>query len=182
MSDDTIRNDDWIIVRKIVVGINKLSSGTGHVIKFLILGLILVLFFEVTSRYVFGRPTIWALETSKMLLGVIGTWGWAYTHQHHGHVRVDILYMLFSRRVEAIIDSVMSLLLLFPLVFVMINVGFKWAVRSWVTHEKMVESSWLPLAAPFRSMLVIGFTLFALQCIAQFLCDIYYAFKKREML
>ncbi len=181
MSDEAIRKDDWIIVRKTVAGINKLSAGTGHVIKFLILGLILVLFFEVTSRYVFGRPTIWALETSKMLLGVIGTWGWAYTHQHHGHVRVDILYMLLSRRVQAILDSVMTVLLLFPLVFVMINVGFKWAVRSWVTHEKMVESSWLPPAAPFRSMLVIGFVLFALQCIAQFLSDLYFAVKKREL-
>ena len=182
MSDEAIRKDDWIIVRKTVAGINKLSAGTGHVIKFLILGLILVLFFEVTSRYVFGRPTIWALETSKMLLGVIGTWGWAYTHQHHGHVRVDILYMLFSRRVQASIDVVLSVLMLFPLVLIMINVGFKWAVRSWHTHEKMVESSWLPPAAPFRSMLVIGFILFALQCLAQFLCDLYYVVKKREML
>ncbi len=182
MSDEIIKKDDWIIVRKTVEIINRMSEGTGHIIKFLILGLILVLFFEVTSRYVFGKPTIWALESSKMLLGVIGTWGWAYTHQHHGHVRVDILYMLFSRRVQAIIDSVLTVLMLFPLVLVMINVGYKWAIRSWMTHEKMVESSWLPPAAPFRSMLVIGFILFALQCLAQFLCDLYYVIKKRELL
>jgi TRAP-type mannitol/chloroaromatic compound transport system permease small subunit len=173
---------DWIYVRKFVDAINILSQGTGHVIKYLIIALILVLTTEVTSRYVFNSPTIWVLETSKMLLGIIGTWGWAYTHKHHGHVRVDILYTLFPRRIQALVDVILSILMLFPLVFVLVSIGTTWAIRAWVTGEKMVESSWLPPAAPFRTLLVVGFIMFALQCIAQFLCDLYCFVKNKELI
>ena len=117
-----------------------------------------------------------------MLLGTIGACGWAYTHKLGGHVRVDVLYSLVPRRGQALIDVIMSILMLFPLVFVLISVVSKWAIRAWETGEKMIESSWLPPAAPFRTALVLGFILFALQCIAQFLCDLYYLIKKRELL
>ena len=182
MNEKISSGEDWVIIRKIVAFINTISQGTGHVIKYLIIALILVLTIEVTARYVFDKPTIWVLETSKMLLGIIGTWGWAYTHKHHGHVRVDILYMLFTRRMQALVDVVLSVLMLFPLVFVLVNIGTGWAVRAWVTGEKMVESSWLPPAAPFRTLLVVGFVLFALQCIAQFLCDLYVVIKNKELI
>lgn len=176
------QNDDWLIVRKMVQSVFSLSEATGQIIKYLVMALVAVLFFEVTSRYLFNAPTTWALETSKMLLGVIGAGGWAYTHKLGGHVRVDVIYTMIPRRGQALIDVVMSLLMLFPLVAVLIGVGTKWAIRAWQTGEKMIESSWLPPAAPFRTALLIGFILFGLQCLAQFTCDLYYLIKKRELL
>ena len=176
------QENDWAVVRTIARSIFKFSEATGQFIKYLVMALVAVLFIEVTSRYVFNAPTVWALETSKMLLGTIGACGWAYTHKLGGHVRVDVLYSLVPRRAQALIDVIMSILMLFPLVFVLIAVGSKWAIRAWETGEKMIESSWLPPAAPFRTALVIGFILFAVQCIAQFLCDLHYLIKKRELL
>ena len=176
------QNKDWVAVRKLVQAVFNLSEATGQLIKYLVLALVAVLFIEVTLRYVFNSPTVWALETSKMLLGTIGACGWGYTHKLGGHVRVDVLYTLISRRGQALIDVCMSVLMLFPLVIVLIVVGTKWAVRAWETGEKMIESSWLPPAAPFRTALVIGFVLFALQCLAQFVCDLHYLIRKRELL
>jgi TRAP-type mannitol/chloroaromatic compound transport system permease small subunit len=174
--------EDWGVARKIAGTIFELSEITGQIIKYLVMALVLVLFIEVTSRYLFNSPTVWALETSKMLLGTIGACGWAYTHKVGGHVRVDVLYTMLPRRGQALIDVVMTVLMLFPLVGVLIYVGTKWAARAWETGEKMIESSWLPPAAPFRTALVLGFILFALQCIAQFLCDLYYLIKERDLL
>lgn len=181
MAANTERFNDWAVARSLVGGISRLTDGVGFIVKYLVLALIIVLFTEVVSRYLFNSPTYWALETSKMLLGVIGTWGWAYTHKLEGHVRVDVLYSLLSRRGRAVIDVVLSLLFLFPLVYVMIYAGTKRAIRSWETGERMVESNWLPPAAPFRTLLVIGFGLFALQCIARFLCDLYALVKNRDL-
>ena len=175
-------HEDWVVVRKLVRSVFTLSELTGQIIKYLVMALVLVLFIEVTSRYVFNSPTVWALETSKMLLGTIGAGGWAYTHKLGGHVRVDVLYTMLPRRGQALIDVIMSILMLFPLVFVLIGVGTKWAIRAWETGEKMIESSWLPPAAPFRTALVVGFILFGFQCLAQFSCDLYYLLKKRELL
>lgn len=176
------QESDWAIVRNITRSIFNLSEATGQIVKYLVMALVAVLFIEVTSRYVFNSPTVWALETSKMLLGTIGACGWGYTHKLGGHVRVDVLYAMVPRRGQALIDVIMSILMLFPLVLVLITVGSKWAIRAWETGEKMIESSWLPPAAPFRTALVLGFILFGLQCTAQFLCDLYYLIKKKELL
>ncbi len=173
--------ENWTPVKKLVSGINALSEGTGQFVKFLVMALVMVLFIEVTARYVFDSPTVWALETSKMLLGSIGTLGWGYTHKLGGHVRVDVVYGMLSRRIQAFIDVILSVIFLFPLVYVLIFTGSKWALRAWKTGEKMIDSSWLPPAAPFRTLMVIGFCFFALQCIAQFIEDLYYLIYKKEL-
>ncbi|MDX9802055.1 MAG: TRAP transporter small permease subunit [Spirochaetia bacterium] len=173
--------EDWAPAKKLVAGINTLSEGTGQFVKFLVMALVLVLFIEVTARYVFDSPTVWALETSKMLLGSIGTLGWGYTHKLGGHVRVDVVYGMLSRRIQALIDVILSIIFLFPLVYVLIFTGSKWALRAWKTGEKMIDSSWLPPAAPFRTLMVVGFCFFALQCIAQFIEDLYYLIYKKEL-
>ena len=171
----------WLQAKIIVEKLNLLSEKTGQFVKYLIMALVVVLAIEVTARYVFGSPTIWALETSKMLLGSIGTLGWGYTHKLGGHVRVDVIYSIFSRRIRALIDVVFSVIFLFPLVSVLIYTGSKWALRAWRTGEKMIDSSWLPPAAPFRTVMVVGFCLFALQCIAQFTSDLYCLIHNKEI-
>jgi len=79
-------------MKKIVQIIDSISEIAGQIVKYLLITLIIVLCYEVVSRYVFNNPTIWALETSKMLMGTFGACGWAYTYLHEGHVRVDVFY------------------------------------------------------------------------------------------
>jgi TRAP-type mannitol/chloroaromatic compound transport system permease small subunit len=131
-----LTGEDWVLAKKIVAGINALSEGTGEFVKYLVMALVLVLFTEVTARYVFDSPTVWALETSKMLLGTIGTLGWGYTHRLGGHVKVDVVYGLLSRRVQALLDVILSIIFLFPLVYVLIFTGAKWALRAWKNRRK----------------------------------------------
>ncbi len=174
-------NQGYRIARGFVHGVDHLTDGIAFVLKFLVLALILVLFVEVVSRYVFNRPTFWALETSKMLLGVIGTWGWAYTLKLDGHVRVDVFYSMLPRRGRAAIDVALSIAFLLPMLYAMIYAGSRRAARSWATGERMIESNWLPPAAPFRTLLVAGFVLFALQCVARFVRDLYALVKNEDM-
>lgn len=169
-------------MKKIVQVINSISEFTGQVVKFLVVALIIVLCCEVISRYVFNNPTIWALETAKMLMGTFGACGWGYTYLYDGHVRVDVLYARFSRRGKAWINVIMSIIFLFPICIILISAGTKWAVFSWKAGEKMVESSWLPPAAPFRTVLVVGFILFALQSVSKFIEELYFLVRKRELL
>src|SRR5665648_354112 len=170
-------------MKEFVQVINSISEFVGQVIKFLVLGLIIVLCYEVISRYVFNKPTIWALETSKMLMGIFGGGiGWAYTYLHEGHVRVDVFYSHFSRSIKAWVNVCLSIIFLFPICAILISSGIKWLAFSLRLGEKMVESSWLPPAAPFRAVLVAGFSLFALQGISQFIQELYFIIRKRELL
>lgn len=169
-------------MRKVVLFINTLSEIAGQIAKFLMIALVLVLCYEVVSRYVFNSPTKWALETSKMLMGTFGAFGWSYTFLHEGHVRVDVLYIRFSRKVKSLVNVIFSIIFLFPICIILLTSGIKWAIFSWKVGEKMVESSWLPPAAPFRTILVVSFILFTLQSIAKFIQELYYLIRKRELL
>ncbi len=104
------------------------------------------------------------------------------TYLHDGHVRVDVFYTKLSRTGRAWIDVIFSIIFLFPICIILISAGIRWAAFSWKFGEKMVESSWLPPAAPFRTLLVFGFCLFALQSLSKFIQELYFLIRKRELL
>ena len=129
------------LLRNITGTIDRLSEIVAHFTKYLILALIFVLIYEVAARYMFNRPTVWALETSMMVFGSIGALCWGYTLKIGGHVRVDVFYTMLSRKWKAVIDIAMTFLFLFPIQYILIHSGIKWTQFAWKTGEKMVESS-----------------------------------------
>lgn len=168
-------------MRTIVRVFDSISENTGKVILWAAIALVLVLCYEVTMRYVFNSPTNWVMETSMMLGGTIAALGWAYTHRHQGHVRVDVIYLHLPPRGKAIIDVVCSFIFLFPLLIILIYASASWAVFSWEMGEKMVGSSWKPPAGPIRTVMVLGFCLFTLQCVAQFIRDLHLLIRKKPL-
>jgi len=159
---------------KFVRGMDELSDFISRIIKYLVFVLILVLFYEVAARYIFNSPTIWAMETSAMVFGSFGVLCWGYVLKIGGHVRVDIFYTKFSPRMKALVDTVMTVLLLIPIEVILVYTGFRRALFALKVNERMVESSWLPPSAPFRFVLAIGFTLFLLQTLAELTKNIYF--------
>lgn len=168
-------------MRTVVRVFDSISEHTGKVVLWAAIALVLVLCYEVTMRYVFDAPTNWVMETAMMLGGTIAALGWAYTHRHHGHVRVDVIYTHLSPRGKAIIDVVCSLVFLFPLLLILIYASVSWAEFSWVMNEKMVGSSWRPPAGPIRTLIPLGFCLFTLQCVAQFIRDLYLMIRNKPL-
>ena len=159
-------------MRRIIRTIETVSEYSGRWASWLCVVLVLVLTYETTARYVFDAPTVWAHVTATMLYGSIGMLGLAYTHLHDGHIRVDLLYARLSVKARAILDAVLSLIGLFPLLYVLIKVSYFFVVRSWAQHEVMMESFWYPPASPFRTMMLVGWILFTLQCLARFARDL----------
>ena len=168
-------------MRKIVQVIDSVSEWTGKIVRWACVALVLVLIYEVTMRYVFGAPTIWAYETSMMLGATIAALGWAYTHRHHGHVRIDIFYGRLSTRWKAITDAFGALLFFFPLLFALTYAAVNKVKFSWLIKETLIESVWYPPATPIRIIVLIGFFLFALQGIAQFLRDFYLIIRNKPL-
>jgi len=160
-------------MRTIVSIIDGISEWTGKTIRWACVALIIVLCYEVTARYVFNAPTIWAHETSCMLGGTIVALGWSYTHRHHGHVRVDVFYARLSPKGKAITDIICALLLFFPLLVILAYTAASWMWDSWSMNEVLIESYWYPPAGPIRTIMFLGLSLFALQGVAQFIRDLY---------
>jgi len=160
-------------MRKILRVIDSISDWTAKVISWFAIALILVLVFDVVERYVFGGATVWAYETAVMLGATIYVMGWAYVHRLREHIRVDVFYVHLSLRKQAIIDIVGTLLFLLPLLYVMIDTSIFYMVRAWKIDEVLAETFWYPPAFPFRTMMVVGLSLFTIQVVAQFIRDLY---------
>ena len=108
-----------------------------------------------------------------MIGGVLTVMAWSYVHKHRGHIRVDVIYTRLTLRGKAIIDVTCSLIFLLPVLIVLIYGGYSGVEFAWKTHERFIESNWLPPAGPVKTIVFIGFCLFTLQCIARFIRDFY---------
>ena len=159
--------------------IDATSEWTAKVISWLAVALVLVLVFDVVERYVFGGATVWAYETGTMLGGTIYVMGWAYVHRMREHIRVDVIYVHLSPRVQLIIDIIGTVLFLLPLLYVMIDTSIYYAARAWRIDEVLAETFWYPPAGPFRTVVVVALFLLAFQTIAHLIRDFYQLFRNR---
>jgi len=116
-----------------------------------------------------------------MLGGTIVALGWAYTHRHHGHVRVDVFYARMSPKGKAITDVLCAFFLLFPLLAILIYTAADFMWIAWLKSEVLIESYWYPPAGPIRTGMFLGLCLFALQGIAQFIRDLYLLIRNKSL-
>ena len=168
-------------MKTIVRVIDSISEGTGKIIHWACVALIVLMCFEVTARYVFNSPTIWSFELGRMLGVTIAFMGWAYTHRHHGHVRIDVFYTRLSARGKAITDIIGALLFFFPLLFLLTYTATKQVEFSWFIHETLMESYWYPPALPIRIVVLLGIFLFTIQGAAQFTRDLYQVIRNKPL-
>jgi len=160
-------------MRTIVRVIDCTSGGMGKVISWACVVLVGVLVYEVTARYVFNAPTIWVSEIAPMLGATIVALGWAYTHLHNGHVRVDVFYSHLSVRAKAITDVVCSLLFFFPLLIILIYAAADHTWFAWSIGEVFKGTILYPPTWPLRAVIFLGLSLFALQGVALFIRDLH---------
>ncbi len=160
-------------MRTIIRSIDSISEWTGRSVSWVCVVLILVLCYEVLMRYVFNSPTFFAHELSTMIGGTIAALGWTYTHRHHGHVRVDVIYTHLTPRGKALIDVILTVLLFFPLLAVLIMNSTESLLFAIKMGEVLRGSFWYPPAWPIKMVMVVGLSLFALQGMAHFIRDSY---------
>ncbi len=160
-------------MRLVLKLIDSITNYSGRAACLLAIVLIMVLAGETVLRYGFGRPTMWGYELSYMVGASMAVFAWSYTHLRKGHVRVDLIYSRLSLRGRAIIDVVCSVLFLAPFLYVLVLAGYNSVGRAIRLNEVLTMSSWMPPAWPIRTIVFVGFVFFALQCIAQFVRDVY---------
>lgn len=92
---------------RVINGLVKVLSWISAAV--LIIAILLVVA-NILGRSVFKKPVPGAIELVEMLAVVVVFFGVAYTEFKRGHVHVELLTSLLSRRVQTILASIMSLL------------------------------------------------------------------------
>ena len=155
-------------MRAIAHQIDRFTALAGWLAAWIILPLIMSMLWEVVSRYVFTRPTIWAYEAAYIQMGALFVLGIAYVTQTDGHVRVDLAYANFRPRVQAIVNLLGNLLVA-PLVLWLCFGLFDYLYDAWESGERSGESLWNPYVWPARLAFWLGFVLLAAQTVSELL-------------
>ena len=167
------------VLRHLVNGIDAFSKGTGRVVSYLILVMMLVLLYEVVLRYVFRNPTNWAHETTNYLFGTYFLLLGGYALYSRAHIVMDLLYGRWSPRTKAIAD-VFTYLLFFFFIGSLFWVGGEWALKSAMRLE-LSRTAWHPPIWPFKMMVPIGAFLILLSGVAKFIRDLNRAIRGKEL-
>ncbi|EGA68079.1 tripartite ATP-independent periplasmic transporter DctQ [Vibrio sinaloensis DSM 21326] len=154
------------------LGINRLVYWVGVSASVLMPILAATVAFEVFSRYVLGKPTIWAYDVSLFLFGYIAALGGALAQQNKAHINVDVLYLSVSMRVRSLFNlASYSLAIFFLSVVAMMALGkFEEAIE----FNYRRQSEWAPSMAHFWVMMMVACTAFIVQFTSDMIQDLYY--------
>ncbi|MEL7566304.1 MAG: TRAP transporter small permease subunit [Dehalobacterium sp.] len=159
---------------------DNISLWTGKAIGWLIVPMMCGLTYEVTARYLFNAPTLWAYDVTFILYGTHFMIGAAYTLLLGGHVRTEFIYSTLKPKWQGLIDTIFYVSCFFPGLTIFLGVTTMFAYRSFLMNEKIVTSAWMPIIWPFKMMMPIGVLLLLIQGISELRKSVY-AFRHNEL-
>jgi TRAP-type mannitol/chloroaromatic compound transport system permease small subunit len=140
--------------------IDRFTDIIGLAVAWLNVPLVLVVSYEVISRYFFDAPTIWVFDATYMLYAAIFMLGAAYALHKGAHIRTDFFFETWSIRTKGVIDSLAYLGLFFPslIAFLIVSADEGW--YAFLINETSEQTPWRPVLWPFK--MVVPLTCFLL--------------------
>lgn len=150
--------------------VDRISMFLGRVTMVLIVLLVSIMLYEVTLRYVFEAPTLWANEMSLWLAGFIFLLSGLYAMQQRTHIRIYLLYDVLPRNAQRACDC-FSTILIAIFAISLIWGGFNEASAKFLRWETFGTAFDPPIPATMKPMILIGVMIVALQAIANLIAD-----------
>jgi TRAP-type mannitol/chloroaromatic compound transport system permease small subunit len=151
--------------------IDRLNGWVGGFVGWLTLAMVLVGAYNTIVRYL-GRyfgvslSSNAYLELQWYLFSLVFLLGGGYTLLRNAHVRVDVLYARLSKRSQAWVDLVGTLLFLIPFCLFVLWATYPAVRNSWAVWESSPDPGGLP-RYPIKTVILIGFVLLILQGISE---------------
>lgn len=146
--------------------IDAVTEFIGKAVSWLILVAVLVSAGNAIIRKIFNVSSNSWLEAQWYLFGAAFMFAAAYTLSQNEHIRIDIVYAMFSRRVQHWIDLLGHLLFLMPFVLLMVYYLIPYVLLSYRSGEVSSSAGGL-IIWPAKGILLIGFVLLAAQGISE---------------
>ncbi|RFC65714.1 MULTISPECIES: TRAP transporter small permease subunit [Mesorhizobium] len=146
--------------------IDRFNEIVGKWVGWLILLSILISAINAVVRKVFSISSNAWLEAQWYLFGAAFLLAAAYTLKENEHIRIDIVYGMFSRRVQHWIDLFGHVFFLMPFVLLMVYYFVPYFLLSYRSGEMSTNAGGL-IIWPAKALLLIGFTQLAFQGISE---------------
>lgn len=146
--------------------IDRVNEAIGKWVSWLILASILVSSINAVVRKTFNMSSNAWLELQWYLFGAAFLLAAAYTLKQNEHIRIDVVYGLWSRRVQHWIDLLGHIFFLMPFTLLMVYYLVPYALRSFRSGEMSTNAGGL-IIWPAKTLLLVGFFLLAVQGISE---------------
>ena len=146
--------------------IDRMNELIGRWVSWCILAAVLVSAGNAIIRKTFNMSSNAWLELQWYLFGAAFLLAAAYTLRQNEHIRIDIVYGMFSRRKQHWIDLFGHVFFLMPFVILMIYYFVPYVMLSFNSGEGSTNAGGLILW-PAKSMLLIGFVLLGFQGVSE---------------
>ena len=153
----------WLGLSSLIDRVNEVIAKT---MAWLILVAVLVSATNAVVRKVFSVSSNAWLELQWYLFGAAFLLASAYTLKQNEHIRIDIIYGLFSRRTQHWIDLFGHLVFLMPFTLLMLYYFVPYVAQSFANGEVSTNSGGLTIW-PAKALLLIGFMQLALQGVSE---------------
>jgi TRAP-type mannitol/chloroaromatic compound transport system permease small subunit len=154
-------------MQRVLLAVDRLSAFVGKLFGWLILVMVAVIVYEVFMRYVMRAPTAFAYDLGYMLYGAIFIMAGAYALSTAAHVRGDVVYRLFSPRVQAVIDLLLYLVFFFPAIIALVYAGYYFAEFSWRVGERSSSGPGGPPVYHFKTLIPLAAAFLFIQGLAE---------------
>ena len=167
-------------IRALIKKVETFSEWCGRIFSWFIVAIILLSVFEVFTRRILGKPTIWTHEILSYLFCGAIMLTMAYTLRYKQHVAVDLIYARFTPRTKAILDIITFIFFLGFFSFVFLWKGIVFAATSWGMLER-TPSAFNFYVFPAKTLLPVGAFLLLLQGLSDFIKNIVFVAKGEKL-
>jgi TRAP-type mannitol/chloroaromatic compound transport system permease small subunit len=154
-------------VQRSLFFVDRISTWTGKLFAWLVVGLMLVVCVEVFKRYILNAPTAYIFDLNNFFYGGLFMLCGAYTLAQDGHVRGDFLYGNFKPRTQAALDLALYFLFFLPGILALLYAGWDYSLTSWRIDEHSNVTANGPPVYHFKTVIPVAGALVLLQGIAE---------------
>lgn len=151
------------IILRIISIIDRLNTAVGKCTAWLSGVLVLVVCYDVFTRYFLKKSSIAIFELEWHIFSILFLLAAAYALKTDSHVRVDVIYSRLSPKARAAINLFGSLFLLLPFCLLVIWASKNFVLMSYNLRETSPDPGGLPYRYLLKLMIPVGFSFVLLQ-------------------
>lgn len=132
--------------------------------------IVVIMFYEVVSRYLFSRPTLWANELSLWIAGFVFLFAGQYAMQQRSHIRIYVIYDIMPRWMQKSAD-VLSVALIVLFTFALVWGNYSDAKRRMLRLETFGTAWDPPLPGTIKPAILVIIILVCIQAVSNLIAD-----------
>lgn len=143
--------------------VDLLNEKIGILVSWLTAALVLVVSYDVVTRYILKTSSVAVQELEWHLFAIVFLIGAAFTLKEERHVRVDVFYQRLSSKQKAFINLTGSIFFLIPFAFIIIGTSMDFVLNAFLIGESSPDPGGLPARYLLKACIPLAFILLLLQ-------------------